>query len=374
MGSVDTAASRPLEGFVIITRTPFRFTLGGGGTDLPSYYSRYGGFVFSAAIDKYMYIAVNRPIVDDLVRVKYSSSETVDSVSSLKHELARAALRHVGIDNAIEIISMADIPAGTGLGSSSCYMVGLLAALYALKRDNRTVADLAETACHLEIEVLGKPIGKQDQYIAAFGGLSVIEINPLGAVSVRQANINFETLDELNRNTLIFYTGQTRQTDEILRDQSEGVARSDQSVTESLHHIKEIGYQTLEALEAGNVDRFGLLMDDHGKTKIKLSPKIVTQRLAKIYDEGKRCGALGGKVTGAGGGGFFVFYASQRQRQLRQAMLMEGLRELRYRFDMEGAKTLVNLTDSRGHYEQRQLFWPQVPNSRDHDHVLSGTC
>ncbi len=356
---------------MIITRTPFRFTLGGGGTDLPSYYSRFGGFVLSAAIDKYMYIAVNRPIVDDLVRVKYSDSEMVETAGALRHELARVALKSVGMDNAIEVISMADIPAGTGLGSSSCYMVGLLTALFALKRDNRSVQEIAELACRLEIEELQKPIGKQDQYIAAFGGLAVLDIATNGTVKVRQANTTFETLDELNRNTLIFYTGKTRQADAILKDQSQSVAHSDVRVTESLHRIKEIGYLTLEALESCNVDRFGLLMDEHWKLKLKLSSQIADARLLKIYEVGKANGAIGGKITGAGGGGFFVFYTNDRHHELRRAMKAEGLRELRYRFDMEGAKILVNLTDGRGNYENRHSFWSETVGPH---HGLSGSC
>lgn len=356
---------------MIITRTPFRFTLGGGGTDLPTYYSRYGGFVLSAAIDKYMFIAINRPIVDDLVRVKYSSSETVENVESLRHELARVALKHLGFDNAIEIISMADIPAGTGLGSSSCYLVGLLTGLYALKRDYRTIAEIAETACYLEMQVLQKPVGKQDQFIAAFGGLAALEIEKDGRVMVRQAAVEFDTLDELSRNTLIFYTGKTRQADEILRQQSRSVDESDPQVTESLHRIKEIGYRVLEALESGNVDRFGLLMDEHWRLKLQLSSQIADERLIRLYDIAKQNGALGGKVTGAGGGGFFVFYSNNRHHQLRRAMLAEGLRELRYHFDMEGAKILVNLTDSRGHHANQQLYWPGV---RGTHHGISGTC
>jgi D-glycero-alpha-D-manno-heptose-7-phosphate kinase len=361
-----------LAPFMIITRTPFRFTLGGGGTDLPSYYSRYGGMVFSAAIDKYMFIAVNRPIVDDLVRVKYSNSETVETVGELRHELAQAALNQVGISNAIEIISMADIPAGTGLGSSSCYLVGLLNALHALKRDYRSVQDIAETACHLEMNVLNKPVGKQDQYLAAYGGLPVLEISKDGLVKVRQAKIDFLTIDELNRNTLIFYTGQTRSADEILRHQDEAVKKDDKAVTESLHVIKEIGYQILEAIESSNVDRFGLLMDDHWKAKKKLSSKIADGRIDRLYEIAKENGALGGKVTGAGGGGFFVFYTNNRHHQLRRAMASEGLRELRYRFDLEGSKILVNLSDSRGRYEQfREPVWSQT----NHDDIgVSGSC
>jgi len=357
---------------MIITRTPFRFTLGGGGTDLPSYYSRFGGLIFSAAIDKYMFIAVNRPIVDDLVRVKYSSSETVEQVSDLKHELAKAALQHLGLQNAVEIISMADIPAGTGLGSSSCYMVGLLNALYELKRDHRSVGEVAETACHLEMDVLKKPVGKQDQYVAAFGGLPILEIEKNGQVRVRQAKIDWATLDELNRNTLIFYTGNTRSADEILRHQDSAVKAEDHRVTDSLHQIKEIGYEIIEALETGNLDRFGLLMDQHWEMKKRLSTKIADERLHRIYEEAKKNGALGGKVTGAGGGGFFVFYTNNRHHQLRRCMASEGLRELRYRFDMEGSRVLVNLSDSRARYEGNLESFTQIP--RLPDLGISGTC
>lgn len=357
---------------MIITRTPFRFTLGGGGTDLPSYYSKFGGLVFAAAIDKYMYISLNRPIVDDMVRVKYSSSETVEDVAHLKHELAKAALEFVGVKNAVEINSMADIPAGTGLGSSSCYMVGLLNALYTMRREQRMVGDLAEAACHLEMNVLQKPVGKQDQYLAAHGGLPILDIDKEGKVKVRQAKIDFATMDELNRNTLIFYTGLTRSADEILRHQDSAVKKENSAVTDSLHLIKDIGYEIIEALESGNLDRFGLLMDEHWQAKKKLSSKIANERIHHIYDVAKTSGALGGKVTGAGGGGFFVLYTNNRHNQLRRAMLAEGLRELRYRFDTEGSKCLVNLSDSRGRYDfHSEPLW--TPPSQP-DLGVSGTC
>lgn len=357
---------------MIITRTPFRFTLGGGGTDLPSYYSKFGGLIFSAAIDKYMFISVNRPIVDDLVRVKYSSSETVETIQELNHELARVALEHVGIQNAIEILSMADIPAGTGLGSSSCYMVGLLNALYALKRDYRSVGQIAEIACYLEMEVLKKPIGKQDQYIAAFGALPILEISTEGRVKVRQAKVDPAVMDELNRNTLLFYTGTSRKADQILKHQNESVKENNAQVTGSLHRIKEIGYQIIEAIESGNVDRFGLLMDEHWQEKLKLSHQVADQRILDIYTIAKQNGALGGKVTGAGGGGFFVFYTNHRHHQLRRALKAVGLRELRYHFDTEGSKILVNFADGRGRYESDNQNEVSIPSY--YDLGISGTC
>ncbi|CUS84506.1 GHMP kinases N terminal domain-containing protein [Candidatus Kryptonium thompsonii] len=191
---------------MIITRTPFRITLGGGGTDLPSYYSKYGGFIFAAGINKYMYISVNRPIVDDLVRVKYSKSEIVSHREELQHDIAREAMRMMNIEKGIEIVSMADVPAGTGLGSSSCYAVGLLNALHTMKREFVDLQTLAEEACELEINRLGKPIGKQDQYMAAFGGLTVLDIDKDGTVKVRKARVSDTTIDDLNRNLLMFYT------------------------------------------------------------------------------------------------------------------------------------------------------------------------
>lgn len=355
---------------MIITRTPFRFTLGGGGTDLPSYYKRYGGLVFAAAIDKYMYIFVNRPIVDDLVRVKYSSSESVKEVSELKHELAKAALEFVGEKNAIEIISMADIPAGTGLGSSSCYIVGLLGALFALRRDYRSVNDIAEMACHLEMDILKKPIGKQDQYLASYGGLPILEIDKEGKVRVRQVRIDPATMEELNRNTLLFYTGQSRDAGEILKHQDTSVKKEESSVIEAMRAIHEIGYKIVEAVESGNVDLFGLLMDEHWTLKRGLSPGISDARLEKIYDIAKQNGALGGKVTGAGGGGFFVLYTNGRHNQLRRAMRAEGLRELRYRFDIDGSKILVNFADGRSRYETYA-----DPSWECHSDLgVSGTC
>lgn len=334
---------------MIITRTPFRVTLGGGGTDLPAYYSRYGGFIFSAALNKYMYINLNRPIVDDLVRVKYSRSEQVEHRDQLQHEIAREALRLLGIENAIEIISIADVPAGTGLGSSSSYAVGLLKGLHTMKRQFITLHELAEEACKLEIDILRKPIGKQDQYLAAFGGLTVMDIDRQGNVNVRSAAVSDTVIDDLNRNMLMFFTDSSRSADTILSEQSKGAQTSGSQVLESMHYIKERGYKILELIEAGNITDFGLMLDRHWEMKKKMSSKISNPRFDEIYRIAKDNGALGGKISGAGGGGFFLFYTEAEHSRLRKAMKRCGLREMRYHFDFEGSKVLVNLLDGGFH-------------------------
>ncbi len=334
---------------MIITRTPFRVTLGGGGTDLPSYYSRYGGFIFAAALDKYMFINVNRPVVDDLVRVKYSQSETVTHRDLLQHEIAREALRLTGIERGLEITSMADVPAGTGLGSSSCYAVGLLNALHTMQRQPVGFQDLAEEACRLEIDILGKPIGKQDQYMASFGGLTVLEIARDGEVKVARASVSEATLDDLQRNLLVFYTGTERLSLDILAEQSREVVAANHTVVESLHAIKEMGYRIREMLEQGDLTSFGLALDAHWQAKKKLASRVSHARFDQLYDLAKESGALGGKISGAGGGGFFVFYTERRHKQLREAMRAAGLREMRYQLDFEGTKVLVNLMDGTFH-------------------------
>jgi len=330
---------------MIITRTPFRFTLGGGGTDLPAYYSKYGGFIFAAGINKYMFINVNRPIVDDLVRVKYTTSETVDHTDQLQHNIAKEALKMMEIEKAIEIISIADIPAGTGLGSSSCYAVGLLNALHTMKREYISLQKLAEDACDLEINKLGKPIGKQDQYMAAFGGLTVLDIEKEGTVHVREANVSNATIDDLNRNMLMFYTLTSRSADEILSEQSKGAKEDKKNVVDNMHYIKELGYKILDAVESGNITNVGIMFDQHWQHKKRISTKMTNPRFDRIYKIAKENGALGGKISGAGGGGFFLFYVEEKRAKFREEMKKLGLREMRYRFDFEGTKVLVNFID-----------------------------
>ncbi len=327
---------------MIVTRTPFRITLGGGGTDLPSYYSKYGGLIFSAGIDKYMFVDVNRPVADDLIRVKYSKSETVENIGEVQHEIAREILRFTGIEKAIEISSVSDIPAGTGLGSSSCYAVGLLHALHTLKREYTSLGDMAEEDFKIEAEVLGRSIGKQDPYLAAFGGLTVLDIGKDGKVKVRKANVSYETADTLNANMLVFFTGLTRSADEILTEQKKAVQEEKKEVVESMHYIKQLGYEILEAVELGNVTEVGRLFNAHWQHKKKVSAKMSNEKFDKIYDIALENGALGGKISGAGGGGFFTFYVENNQKKFREVMKGLGLREMRYRFDFEGSKVLVD--------------------------------
>lgn len=334
---------------MIITRTPFRIPLGGGGTDLPSYYSKHGGFIFSATIDKYMYLFIHRPLVDDLIRVIYSHSERVEKVSEIQHDIVRASLNHIGVENAIQIASIADIPAGTGLGSSSAYAVGLLHGLHVLKGECVPVETLAEEACHIEIDLLKKPIGKQDQYLAALGGFVVLQIDPEGAVHARRANISDAVLDRLNANILFFYTGISRSAEDILMHQSAAAARDESAVVENLHRIKQIGREILSAVEAGNLRRLGELLHEHWMTKKNLSDKVTDPRMNQIYEIARECGALGGKIMGAGGGGFFLFYIEEGHQRLREAMKKENLREMRYTFDFEGTKLLSDFCSRRNH-------------------------
>ena len=327
---------------MIITRTQFRITLGGGGTDLPSYYSKYGGFIFSAGINKYMFVDVNRPAVDDLIRIKYSKSETVESLREVRHEIAREILHFTGIDQNIEISSVADIPSGTGLGSSSCYAVGLLHAIHTLKREYVPLDQLAEEDFKIEAEVLKRAIGKQDPYMAAFGGLTVLEIARDGKVKVRKANVSYDVADALNGNLLVFFTGLTRSADDILVEQKQAVQEEKKEVIESMHFIKELGYKILEAVESGNISRVGKLFNEHWQYKKRISTKMSSEHLDRIYAKAMENGALGGKVSGAGGGGFFTFYVEDNQKQFREVMRGLGLREMRYRFDFEGSKVLVD--------------------------------
>ena len=327
---------------MIITRTPFRVTLGGGGTDLPSYYEKHGGFIFSFTLNKYMYINVKLDFADDLIRIKYSKSETVNNINEIKHDIARECLRKQGFTKAIEIVSMADIPAGSGLGSSSSYTVGLLNALHTIKRNYIPLQDLAEEACEIEMNILKKPMGKQDQYLAVFGGFTVLEISRDGKVAVSSAKLRLSTVDDLKRNLLMFYTGRKRENKEILGSQDKATQQGNNQVLNSLHYIKESGYKILDIVESGNITELGKMFDEHWKYKKRLAKGITNPRFDEIYSEAKKNGAIGGKISGAGGGGFFTFYCEDGQQKLKATMKKMGLKELKFDFDFEGTKVLAN--------------------------------
>jgi len=328
---------------MIITRTPFRITFGGGGTDLPSFYRRHGGFVFGAAIDKFMFISVNKPIIDDLVRVKYSRSEITSSIHEIEHDIARESCKMMRIEKAIEIISMADIPAGAGLGSSSCYAVGLLNALHSLNRDYVPLKQLAEEACRVEIDVLKKPIGKQDQYIATYGGLTVLEIDRTGEVEIRPADVKADDIDKLENNIVIFFEGTTRNADDILSKQNQKIESQGDAAVDHMLRIKEIGRQILKAMESGRVGEFGELLHEHWLAKRRISDLMSNSRIDEIYEIALENGARGGKIIGAGGGGFFMFYCDQTEKpRLGRAMAAQGLRQLKFRFDFDGTKKIAS--------------------------------
>ena len=333
---------------MIVTRTPFRITLGGGGTDLPSFYREHGGFILAAALDKYMFLSVNTPIVDDKIRVRYSASELVNHVDEVQHTLAREALRHFAITSGIEIVSIADIPSGTGLGSSSCYLVGLLNALHALLQDQATPHKLAEEACYIELELLKKPIGKQDQYMAAFGGVTALNIAPNGTVSVDRLQLDVDLLDDLEHNILMFYTHEMRDATSILKKQDQATRTRDRTVVTSLLEIKDIGLEICKALTKGNLRRFGELLDAHWQSKKRLSEGISSPQIDAWYELAKRNGAIGGKISGAGGGGFLMLYCEENKQRLRDVMRGAGLRELKSRFDFEGSKVVFDVVSRDG--------------------------
>lgn len=322
---------------MIITRSPLRVSLGGGGTDLPSYSRQHGGFLIAAAIDKYVYITIHSRFVDGFL-LKYSHMEEASCINEISHPIIREALRLVGIEaRNLEISSMADIPAGTGLGSSGSFTTALLKALHAHKKHLVHPHELAAQACHLEIDILGEPIGKQDQYIAAFGGITCLEFGTDDAVRAWPLAISEETQFNLEDNLLLFFTGYSRYASNILREQDEKSKASDSDVLQNLHYTKQLGIESKRALEAGDLAEFGRLMNVHWEWKKRRSAGISNSKIDEWYNYAMSNGALGGKVIGAGGGGFLMFYAGEKAR-LRHAMREKGLKEVRFRFDFEGTR------------------------------------
>lgn len=325
---------------MIITRSPLRISLGGGGTDLPSYYREHGGFLVAGALDKYVYLTLHRTFVPDLI-VKYSKLERVACAAELEHPIIREAFALLGMDGrSVELTSMADIPGGTGLGSSGSFTTALLKVLHAANKHLIAPAELAEQACHIEIDKLGEPIGKQDQYIAAVGGITAFTFHPDGRVEYRPCRISEETLFNLEDNLLLFFTGYSRSASAILKDQNDKSRQHNQAMLDNLHFTKELGYQSLAALEGNNLDEFARLMDIHWQRKKSRSLGMSNDRINEWYDYAMAHGALGGKLIGAGGGGFLMFYAADKTK-LRHAMREKGLQEVRFRFDFEGTKVVT---------------------------------
>ena len=324
---------------MIIVRSPLRITLGGGGTDLPSYFRDHGGFLVAAAIDKYVYITLHKTFQPGYI-VKYSELERVERANDIKHPIVRAAIELVGTDDRIEIASMADIPAGTGLGSSGSFTTALLRALHTRQRNVISPHAIAEEACHIEIDLLREPVGKQDQFIAAYGGVTCFEFNKDDSVTVNAAAIGHEVLDNLEDGLCLFFTGYTRAASAILKDQDDKSKAKDGSIIDNLHYVKDLGRQSHQALVAGDLPRFAQLMDEHWQYKKKRSGDMSNHKIDEWYEVAKRSGALGGKLIGAGGGGFLMFY-TEHKRQLLHAMLEQGLEEVRFRFDFEGSKTMI---------------------------------
>jgi D-glycero-alpha-D-manno-heptose-7-phosphate kinase len=329
---------------MILSRAPTRITLGGGGTDLKSYYAKYGGFLIAGSINKYCNILINKRFYDN-IRLSYSQVEITNSAADVKHRIFRAALDFTGIDKGVELHSTSDVPASCGLGTSSSFTVALLNALHTYKREFVTQQQLAEEACYIEIEVLGEPIGKQDQYMAALGGLVCLTFEKNGEVIVEPLRISPEMIDQLESNTLLFFTGRERSASKILAEQDSKSKQDDTDMINNLHHIKEIGLETRKYLESGNIDTFGELLHLHWETKKKRSTSMSSPYLDECYEEARKQGAIGGKLIGAGGSGFFMLYCHNvngQKPRLVEAMQKMGLRWERFQFEYEGTKILVN--------------------------------
>ena len=326
---------------MIIARSPLRITLGGGGTDLPSYYREHEGFLIAAAIDKYVYVTVMRPFTEGIY-LKYSQLEHVEQLGDVKHPIIREALQILGFKTPqVEITTLADIPAGTGLGSSGSFTTALLNALYTHRKRHLHQEELAELACHIEIDRLGEPIGKQDQYIAAVGGVTCFTFHNDDKVTAAPLGIAMDTMFDLEDNLLLFFTGFSRSASSILKDQQARSQKNDTDMLNNLHYVKELGYRSKAALESGNTGLFGELMHEHWEHKKRRSGGMSNPRIDEWYELGMKNGAVGGKLVGAGGGGFLMFMARDRNK-LRHAMAAAGLEEVRFRFDFEGTKVVMS--------------------------------
>jgi len=327
---------------MIVSRAPVRFSLGGGGTDLPAFSKSHGGYVVAAAVDKFVFVCVAKRFYDT-IRLAYSETETVDSVDKIKHRIYKAALRHQELTGGLELHSLADVPANTGLGSSSSFTVALLNGLHAFKRESVPAEQLAHEACHLEIDVLGEPIGKQDQYIAAYGGISAMTFHPDGSVDVERLPVRDEVIDQLESNLVIFYSGVERSASAVLANQQASIKEDKDAAVQRMHRIKALGYDTKKLLLTGDVDQYGEMLHEHWTNKRKLAANMADSTIDEHYETARKAGAIGGKLMGAGGGGFFMFYVrAQDRRRVHDVLAQRGLRPMRFRFDFDGARIMAN--------------------------------
>jgi D-glycero-alpha-D-manno-heptose-7-phosphate kinase len=328
---------------MLVVRTPYRIPLGGGGTDLPSYYSKYGGFLITAAISKYIYVMIGKRFEDNIRVSHYKAIEIKDQIDEIEHPVIRESLRLLNVNDSIEIVSIADIPPNTGLGSSGSFTVGLLTALHAYKNNHVSPQEIAEEACKIEIGILKRAGGKQDQYIAAFGGIICLSIGKNGNVEVTRPAISKDTIADFESHILYFYSGVKRDAPEVQRSQDDATKRDEVQVIEALHQIKEIGKESKLALEKGDICRFGRLLDQHWQVKKQLSSEITTTYIDKIYNMAIENGALGGKIMGAGGGGFFMFCCEDEARErVCQALQAEGLQEFEFKMNSTGSTIIAN--------------------------------
>ena len=325
---------------MIIVRSPLRITLGGGGTDLPSYYRKHGGALISAAIDKYVYVSVIRPFTPGIF-LKYSHLEHVDRVDEVQHPIMRETLRTMAPEpRQIEITTLADIPSGTGLGSSGAFTAALVKALSAFEKKPLETGEIARLACEIEIDRLASPVGKQDQYISAYGGITCFQFQPNDEVEVTPLKLSPQTLFDLEDNLVLFFTGFDRSASAILQDQDARTRKDEAAVIENLHFVKELGLRSQRALEAGRCAELGEIFHEHWEVKKRRSDAMSNPKIDAWYALARANGAIGGKLVGAGGGGFLMFYAENRRR-LGRAMAEAGLEELRFRFDFDGTRILL---------------------------------
>ena len=326
---------------MIITRSPLRISLGGGGTDLPSYSNEHGGFLIAAAIDKYVYVTVNRPFQEGII-LKYSAIESVAQISEVSHPIIREVLQSLNLRTPqIDITSVADITSGTGLGSSGSFTTALLKALYLHYRKTLHPNELAELACQIEIEKLREPIGKQDQYIAAYGGITEFTFHEDGSVSSAPLNLSMQTIHDLEDNLVLFFTGISRSAGSILKDQVDKSKVNDKSMIDNLHFTKDLGLRSKAALLKNDTYNFGELMHEHWEHKKSRSVGMSNEYIDDAYNKALQNGAVGGKLVGAGGGGFLMFYASDKEK-LCSKMAEMGLEEVRFHFDFEGTKVILS--------------------------------